>query len=289
MWGRFPNPPLFGLRVRVVFCGGFRKPAPESCGHCGGATLKYRGVGTQRVEEELKRLYPDLRVHRMDQDTTRRKGAHDRILSDFGKGGGEVLLGTQMVAKGHDFPRVSLVGIISADTGLIFPDFRASERTFQLLTQAAGRSGRRDVQGEVIVQTRSPDHPAIRFASEHDFKGFYAWEAAQRKELNYPPWGRLILIRFKGPKEEAVVRGAEAFFDCLKADASCQPLGPVPAPISRVKDHYRHHIILKGDKSRDPTGKQLRRIARNALIRFRESTRYPEVRVAIDVDPADML
>jgi len=277
-----------GRQLHCHYCG-YKKPASDACQKCGGATLACRGVGTQRVEEALKKIFPDRRIHRMDQDTTRRKGSHDRIVSEFGEGGGDILLGTQMVAKGHDFSRVSLVGVISADTGLFFPDFRAGERTFQLLTQAAGRSGRRDTRGDVIVQTRSPEHPAIRFAKEHDFEGFYAWESEQRKELKYPPWGRLILFRFRGPKQEDVARAAESFSEHLPKDDAYQPLGPVPAPLPRVKGHYRYHLILKGDKDRDATGKRLRRIARNALIRFHEKTHHPGVRVVVDVDPVDTL
>ncbi len=275
-------------RLRCHYCG-FEKAAPDGCIKCGSATLRYRGVGTQRVEAEVRKYFPQARSFRMDLDTTRRKGSHYRIVTQFEEGKADILLGTQMVAKGHDFPGVNLVGIISADTGLFFPDFRSGERTFQLLTQAAGRAGRRACRGEVIVQTCSPDNPILRFAMDQDYSGFYQWECEQRKSLHYPPWGRLIGVHFRGAVAEAVDKAAHAFVDCIRPGDFFEWLGPVSSPLSRIKGIYRYQIIFRGDKNRDPSGKRLRERVKHGLNEFCEKTRYQHVRIRIDVDPIDMM
>jgi primosomal protein N' (replication factor Y) len=225
----------------------------------------------------------------MDQDTTRRKGSHDRIVTSFERREGDILLGTQMVAKGHDFPGVTLVGIISADTGLHFPDFRSGERTYQLLTQTAGRAGRRNQQGEVIIQTHSADHPVLGFAIHQDYVRFYDWEVAQRKELGYPPWGRLVAIRFKGSEESRVHQAAQAFCGLVPANATYIRLGPVPSPIARAKGLYRYQVIFKASKESDPSGSTIRKAIREAAVRYISSPRDGDVRMAIDVDPVEML
>ena len=277
-----------GHLLRCHYCG-FQKPASDVCPSCNGATLHYRGVGTQRVEEEVSRLFPQARLFRMDQDTTRRKGAHHRIVIGFEKGKRDVLLGTQMVAKGHDFPGVSLVGIISADTGLHFPDFRSGEKTFQLLTQAAGRAGRRNLRGEVIIQTLSPNNPVLQFAAEQDYSKFYRREIEQRRELAYPPWGRIVLIRFKGGNEKRTARAAQVFAEQVVPDDSFELLGPASAPISKAKKMYRYQIIFRANKNQDPAGKNLRKTVRRVLSVFHEKTRFHDIRVGVDVDPVDML
>lgn len=277
-----------GHQLQCHYCG-FQKKASDVCPQCGGATLHYRGVGTQRVEEEVRRLFPQARVFRMDRDTTKRKGTHDRFITRFEKREADVLLGTQMVAKGHDFPGVRLVGIISADTGLHFPDFRSGEKTFQLLTQAAGRAGRRSQRGEVVVQTFSPDNPVLEFSRRQDYDAFYRWASEQRKELNYPPWGRIVLLRFKGTDEARTANAARAFAAAVTPNRTFSLLGPVPCPISRVKNQYRHQIILRLDKNKDPSGKNLRNTIRKALSIYHERTRFHDVRIGIDVDPVDML
>jgi primosomal protein N' (replication factor Y) len=275
-------------RVRCHYCG-YEKPAFDTCPTCGGATFSYSGIGTQRVEEEVRKLFPDARLFRMDYDTTRRKGSHDRIVLEFAKGSGDILLGTQMVAKGHDFPGVSLVGIISADTGLHFPDFRAGEKTFQLLIQAAGRAGRRNFRGEVIIQTLSIDHPVLQFTVDQNYSVFYKWENDQRKELNYPPWGKIIIVRFKGPRQEKVARVAQIFADSLKEDPSLQCLGPASSPLSRAKRLYRFQVILRTSKKQDPTGKHLRDRTKKALVQFQKTTPLSGVRIGVDIDPVDMM
>lgn len=270
------------------YCG-FQKPAGDVCSQCGGATLAYRGVGTQRVEQEIKALFPGVHVLRMDLDTTRRKGAHDEIITQFEQGKGDVLLGTQMVAKGHDFPGVSLVGIISADTGIHFPDFRAGERVFQLLTQAAGRSGRRNVQGEVVVQTLYPDHPVLCYAAQQDYEGFFHLCVRERKDLHYPPWGRLMIVRFKGKQDDMTAKAARAFEQFIQLPPSIEYLGPMSAPVSRVKNWYRYQVIFRIQKQADPTGIIARDAVRLALERFYAKTHFPDIRIGIDVDPMDMM
>ncbi len=275
-------------RLRCHYCG-FEKAAPDGCVKCGGATLRYRGVGTQRVEAEVRKYFPQARSFRMDLDTTRRKGAHYRIVTQFEKGKADILLGTQMVGKGHDFPGVNLVGIISADTGLFFPDFRSGERTFQLLTQAAGRAGRRACRGSVIIQTCSPDNAILRFAMNQDYVGFYQWECEQRKSFNYPPWGRLIGVHFRGAVAETVDKAAHAFVDYIRPGNFFEWLGPVSSPLSRIKGIYRYQILFRGNKHKDPSGKRLRERVRQGLNDFHERTHYQHVRIRVDVDPTDMM
>ncbi|HEX9933970.1 MAG TPA: primosomal protein N', partial [bacterium] len=280
----------FHLKQRSLRCHycGFTKPASDLCPACGGSRIRYRGLGTERVEEELRSRFPDARLLRMDMDTTRRKGAHARIVEDFGKHKSDILLGTQMVAKGHDFPGVTLVGIVSADTGLYFPDFRSGERTFQLLTQAAGRAGRKDVPGEVVIQTATPDHPAILFAQKHDYETFYQWAAEQRREFQYPPFGRLVLVGFRCPDAKKTFDAAAQFFEWTPMHG-VERLGPVPAPLSLIQGQHRFHILYRQSKDLDPSGKALRDRIRNAIRRFRESDRFRNVRIHADVDPMDLM
>lgn len=279
---------LRGKLLKCHYCGFVRK-APELCPQCGGVDLFFRGIGTQRIEEELKTLFPGVKAVRMDLDTTRGKHAHDHILSAFGRGEYQILLGTQMVAKGLDFPRVTLVGVISADAELYFPDFRASERTFQLLTQVAGRAGRKERVGEVVIQTFSPDHPALFFVSNHDFPRFYAWEVKERETLGYPPYSRLTHILFKGEEEAAVVRIAEQFAHYLKPGQSFRTLGPAPAPLARIEGLYRYQILLMSLKEGDASGAAMRAALARALALFREKHRARGVQIIIDVDPASIM
>jgi primosomal protein N' (replication factor Y) len=225
----------------------------------------------------------------MDLDTTRRKGAHHEIITRFEKGQGDVLLGTQMVAKGHDFPGVSLVGIISADTGIHFPDFRAGERVFQLLTQAAGRSGRRDMQGEVVVQTLYPDHPVLAYAARQDYEGFFRFCIQERKDLHYPPWGRLITVMFKGKQEVMTAKAAGTFTQYIQPPSFMEILGPMSAPVSKVKNWYRYHLILRIQKQADPSGNRTRAAIGEALERYYTKTHFPDIRIGVDIDPIDMM
>jgi primosomal protein N' (replication factor Y) (superfamily II helicase) len=275
-------------RMKCHYCG-FQRPPSDACPECGGASVQYRGTGTERIEEEIQSLFSGSRLLRMDLDTMRKKGAHSKVVSDFENRTGDILLGTQIVAKGHDFPGVTLVGIISADTGLYFPDFRSFERTFQLLTQAAGRAGRKDKSGEVIIQTLSPDHPVLQFASTHDYEGFFRWEMGQREELGYPPYGRLAMAVFRGQKLDQTEKAAVRFAGLINAGSRFDVLGPAPAPLSRLKGDYRYQIIFRQSKSADPSGRMLREALKKALADFQAGNPFRNVRVHVNVDPADML
>lgn len=275
--------PLHHLRCH--YCG-ITQPPPRVCPTCDGKELAFQGSGTQRLEAELTARLPDVRVLRMDLDTTAKKGSHHDILEQFGNGDADVLLGTQMVAKGLDFEKVTLVGIIRAEAGLQLPDIRAEERAFQLLTQVAGRAGRADLEGEVILQCLDPGHPIIQFALKHDYAGFAHYALATRAILNYPPTGRLVSILFSGPDDQATRTTAEKFRRLIDNHLTdVDRLGPSPAFIHRLKNRYRHQVLLKipqgvpASRIREGLGK-----AENALGSLPQSTR-----MTIDVDPAGLV
>jgi len=281
--------------MRCHYCG-FMQKAPPLCPNCQGFKFIYRGVGTQKVEEELKTNFPQAKVQRMDLDTTSKKGSHRRILSDFGNKKFNILLGTQMITKGLDFPEVTLVGVISADFSLDLPDFRAKERTFQLLTQVAGRAGRGNLGGEVIIQTYYPDEWAIKLAAKHDFSTFYQTEIEQRKELGYPPFNHLILILFSGENENKVIAQSERFCLLLKQMLTrenfkdTEVLGPAPAPLSKIKNQYRWQAIIKTkitQKVVELIGKILEGGKGFSPKSFGE--KKVSCRISINVDPIDML
>ncbi len=273
--------------LRCHYCGHTEKP-PSVCPNCRGVALQQRGAGTQRVELEIEKLFPTARILRMDLDSTTRKGSHERLLKKFGERQADILLGTQMVAKGLDFPHVTLVGVISADIQMLLPDFRASERTFQLLTQVAGRAGRSTLNGEVIIQTHQPKHHTLQHVVDHDYVGFMEEELEERRELDYPPFSRLALIEFKGRDEERVRKEAESFARALCAQKSpCTVLGPSPAVISKIKNLFRWHIIIKSTKAKDPAGTAMHAAIRKTLAdRTRTSS---TVRISIDIDPVGLM
>jgi primosomal protein N' (replication factor Y) len=251
---------------------------------CRNPEIRYAGLGTQKVEETLGKLFPNGRITRMDSDALKRKEDYRRILSDFRAGKIDILLGTQMIAKGLHFPNVTLVGIIHADLALHQADFRASERTFQLLTQVAGRAGRGDVEGEVFVQAFTPFHPAIQFARRHDFGGFYAQELEFRQQLQYPPFSRVALITLKGRNEEKVQFSAEHLRRVLdKQLAGFKELilaGPAPAPLLRAETFYRYQMML-----RTPRMTLLSR----SLAELVQGQALPDdVTVTVDIDPVDL-
>ncbi|HSQ76364.1 MAG TPA: primosomal protein N' [Bacteroidota bacterium] len=273
--------------LRCHYCGLVRRPA-LLCPQCGGSDIRLHGVGTQRVEEELAATFPSARVLRMDLDTTSRRGAHDRILRQFGERTADILLGTQMVAKGLDFPHVTLVGVISADTQMLLPDFRSSERTFQLLTQVAGRAGRSTLKGEVIIQTSQPDHRTLVHVLDHDYDAYFREEIAEREELNYPPLSRLVLVETRGEDEEEVRKLAERLGTQLKHDTSPYAvLGPAPAVIGRINRQYRWHIVLKISKSIDPSGSLTHACIRQAIDTVQG--RIKKTQVIVDVDPVGIM
>ena len=279
-----------GNNLRCHYCG-FTTLKNESCPTCGSEKLFLGGVGTQRVEDELKEIFPSVRISRMDMDTTTKRGSYEKILTSFSKGESDILLGTQMVSKGLDFPRVTLVGVINADTSLCLPDFRSSEKTFQLLTQVSGRAGRtEELAGEVLIQTLQPQHPAIEQVIRHDYDAFYRNEITSRKEVAYPPYSRLVLIEFRGKKEESVRKAALAFATLLPKEGSFyELLGPSEPAIKKLRNEYRWHILFKDNKVSDPSGEKLRRLLMGSLELFQKRYANAAVSVTIDVDVQGVL
>ena len=275
------------LKLLCHYCD-FRLPAPQVCDNCGGTKIFYRGYGTQRIEGEVKRCFPESKLVRMDFDATRRKGAHQSILEEFRSGRANLLLGTQMVSKGLDFPEVVLVGVLSADLSLDFPDFRAGERTFQLLTQVSGRCGRGQLPGEVVVQTYHPDNAAVKAAVSQDFESFFLQEVATRRKLFYPPFSHLILVRFSGKKESELKKGAEVFHRQLSQKLSLlaervRILGPVSSLIPRLRGEYRYQILIKVKRIL-PMIEVLDQLLESESIRKLRR----RVKVSIDVDPQEV-
>ena len=241
-------------RLRCHFCGAV-KPLPTVCPACGKPFIKYFGIGTEQVEEALHSLFPKAVTLRMDTDTIRTKDTMQQMLTAFARGEAQFLVGTQMIAKGHDFPNVTLVGVVAADATLLIPDYRSTERTFQLLTQVAGRAGRDENPGKVVIQTYSPAHPAIRYAREHDYKSFYHYELEQRKKAIFPPFSLFVRILFSGDDERSLQTGVDAYAEqlkhalgeCLGAEGEHDILlySASPAPIKRKQRAYRYQILIK--------------------------------------------
>jgi primosomal protein N' (replication factor Y) len=269
---------------------------PFICPDCGNESHRYAGVGTERVEEELRRLLPSIKCLRMDADTTRQKHSHWRILDDFKARKAHVLLGTQMIAKGLDIPTVTLVGVINADTSLALPDFRAAERTFQLLTQVSGRAGRGERPGRVIIQTFSPDNYAIEACVRGDDESFYLHELAWRREAGYPPFVQVVNLVFTSPREEAAQQAAHLMLELLERSTSPDEidlLGPAAAPLSRLKGRYRYHLLLKAREL-----PQAMLGIRSALPKYERARaglckqlglKKEELSLIIDVDPTSLL
>jgi primosomal protein N' (replication factor Y) (superfamily II helicase) len=272
-------------RLRCHICG-YNTSVPASCPNpkCRNPEIRYSGIGTQKVEETLVKLFPHARIKRMDSDALKRKDDFRRILGDFRAGKTDILVGTQMIAKGLHFPRVTLVGIIYADMALHQPDFRAGERTFQLLTQVAGRAGRGDVEGEVFVQAFTPYHPAIQFARRHDYVGFYEQEIEFRQQLKYPPLSRIAMLTVRGRNEDKVKFTAEHLkreVEKLVGDIKDLILmGPAPAPLLRAETYYRYQIMLRVQRM-SPLSKRLAQLTQSFVL-------PDEVSLTIDIDPVDL-
>lgn len=267
--------------LRCHYCGRTQR-LPRACPKCSAPQLKQLGVGTQRVEEEIAEVFPDARLLRMDLDTTSRKGAHHKLLRQFERHDADLLLGTQMVAKGLDFGNVTLVGVINADMGLLLPDFRAEERTFQLLTQVAGRAGRADKPGQVLLQTRNANHPVLQHALAHDYIRFAETALPERKLFGYPPFGRMVVATFSGPKDVEVFNLARKWTAALRPHLppAVQALDPVPAFVARVKRQFRYHTIIKAPRRYPSTALHAHlRAAQDAF-----GTPPKHYRVALDVD-----
>jgi primosomal protein N' (replication factor Y) len=253
---------------------------PTACDKCAAPYLEQMGFGTERVEAEVRRLFESARVGRVDRDTMQRRGAIQRVLQDFRTGALDLLVGTQMIAKGHDFPAVTLVGVISADVGLGLADFRAAERTFQLLTQVAGRAGRGTQRGEAIIQTLHPDHYSIRLATRQDYPDFYREELRYRQAMRYPPAVALVNVVVRGRSFAEAMHSAADLVARLESRDSFAVLGPAPAPLARLRGEYRAQFFLKGRH----------RIAMRESL-SRAIAAMPELarRITVDVDPIGML
>jgi len=270
-------------RLRCHYCG-FEQRYPDACPRCGAAELNEIGEGTERVEDLVRAALPGARIERMDRDTIRGRGAHERVLRRFAAGEIDVLVGTQMIAKGHDFPRVTLVGVLSADHSLGLPDFRAAERTFQLLTQVAGRAGRGTRPGTVIAQAFDADHPVLRLAASQDYEAFFDREIRYRRALRYPPLSGLVQILVSDVEQGRARRWGVELVEALRAAEPTRLLlaGPGPAPVERLKGRFREQILARG------AGK--RRLVQ-AVGRALDAVegRVPRRAVQVDVDPLSLL
>jgi primosomal protein N' (replication factor Y) len=261
------------------------QPVPKNCPTCSAPGGRMLGAGSEQVEAVLRGLLPRARIARMDSDTMHRREDYERTLSAFGAGELDFLVGTQMIAKGLDFPRVTLVGIVSADTSLHLPDFRSAERTFQLIAQVAGRAGRAELEGRIVVQTENPEHAAVRCAARHEYEAFAAVELGHRRELGYPPFGRLVRALFEDDEGPRAAQGADAVAQLLTrelAGSDAVVLGPAPAPLALVRGRYRHHLLVKL-----PLGSPTLDRVRELLLEAGQRNARP--RLAIDVDPMAML
>ncbi len=270
--------------MRCHYCG-HEEAIPQSCPDCGGNKIRYYGTGTQKVEEELQQLFPTARILRMDVDTTRKKGAHERILQTFGDQQADILLGTQMIAKGLDFPNITLVGVLNADTALNLPDFRSSERTFQLLTQVSGRAGRAEKPGEVIIQTFNPEHHAIVLAKAQEYEHFYQQEMFIRHQSGYPPYYFTVKLTCSHAEEQVAAKRMYQIAQRLKSELSSNSLflGPVPSGIARTKNRYHYQLIIKYKK--EP---KLSALLREILEASQQDQRKG-LYVAIDSEPLNFI
>jgi primosomal protein N' (replication factor Y) (superfamily II helicase) len=276
----------FHRRDRRMLCHycGYAERVPERCPRCDSDHIQFLGSGSERVEDELHLLFPQARVARLDRDSVSTKGAFEHILQSFRAGEIDILVGTQMIAKGHDIANVTLVGVVLADIGLSMPDFRAAERSFQLLTQAAGRAGRGALPGQVIIQTLNPDHYAINLAVDHDYEAFYRKEIEFRKWLRYPPYAVLANVVLRSEKREEALRFSTEFERLLKpAPDGVKVLGPAEAPVPRVRSEYRYQLLLKASK---------RTVLREVLVQLRAyaaKEKWPVTSMVMDVDPLSLM
>jgi primosomal protein N' (replication factor Y) len=261
------------------YCG-YAAPVPKTCVHCGSEYVYFLGTGSEKLEELLHGMFPQARIGRLDRDTVRGREDFERALNALNAGELDLLVGTQMIAKGHDIHGVTLVGVVGADAALGFPDFRAAERTFQLLTQVAGRAGRGQVPGKVVLQTYFPDHYAVQYAAQHDFIGFYEKELRFRSWMRYPPYGTLanVLVRSHKLDEALQWSGTLGRWFEKAPHEGIRVLGPAAAPILRLKRDYRYHFVLKSE-SREKLNALLR-----AMLAYAGQQKIPRTQVIVDVD-----
>ncbi|GEK32615.1 primosomal protein N' [Kurthia sibirica] len=269
-------------KLKCHYCG-YEEHVPEQCPQCQSEHIRFFGTGTQKIESEIYKVFPEARVIRMDVDTTRQKGAHERLLTDFGEGKADILLGTQMIAKGLDFPNITLVGVMSADTSLNLPDFRAAERTYQLLTQVSGRAGRHDLPGEVVIQTYTPEHYAIEMAKDQIFEPFFEREMTMRRRSSYPPYYFVVVIQVT---HEDVMKCAEyatmaSDFVRMNLSQQVQIIGPTASSISRIQNRYRYQCLIK--YKREP---QLNDVLKQLIKLYRTDWIKKGVLMTVDLDPS---
>jgi len=270
-------------RLLCHYCG-YAQKVPSACAKCGSEHIYFLGLGSERVEEELHHAFGAARIARLDRDTVSGKRQYELILRDFHEGSYDILVGTQMIAKGHDIPNVTLVGVISADIGLGMPDFRAAERTFQLLTQVAGRAGRGSILGTVLVQTINPDHYAVRMAAAQDYQAFYEKELAFRRALHYPPFSAMANVLVRGEQKEAALRmSSELAVLLTPPPEKLRILGPAEAPVARLKNEYRYQFLIKA-ASRKALNELLQRIRCFAL-----EHKWGATALVSDVDPLTLM
>ncbi len=271
-------------KMKCHYCG-HEEDIPKICPSCQSREIRYYGTGTQKVEEELQQIFPDAKILRMDVDTTRRKGAHEKILDAFGTGKADILLGTQMIAKGLDYPNVTLVGVLNADTALNLPDFRSSEHTFQLLTQVAGRAGRGEKKGEVYIQTFNPENYALQLAKSHDYEGFYQKEMKLRHLGGYPPYYYTVQVTASHASEDMAAKVMFSFYKLLKENLSNQAvfIGPSPKAILRINNQYYYQLLIKYKKE-DNLATTLKMIQNQT-----SELGFKGVKVAIDMEPLQFI
>ena len=273
-----------GLMV-CHYCGKTEK-VKNICPNCGSNYVKYFGTGTEKIEHEVKKIFPGVRTLRMDFDTTRKKNSYENIYTSFKENGADILIGTQMIAKGLDFPNVTLVGVVAADISLNLPDFRAAERTFQLLTQVSGRAGRGKKSGKVVIQTYNPEHFSINYASKNDYLGFYMEDIKIREKLEYPPFSDILSFNFSSKKEELLIKTVQNIGEEIKdklQNSNISILGPCPCGISKIKEQYRWQIVLKGKITVD-FAKEMKIFIYNLMKNV-----YNDIRVSIDINPCSLI
>ena len=263
-------------KLKCHYCG-YEEKRVAICPECNSKNIKYFGTGTQKLEQEINKIFPNASTIRMDIDTVTKKDSHEQILNKFREENIDILIGTQMIVKGHHFPNVTLVGVMAADSSLNIEDYRANERTFQILTQVAGRAGREKLPGKVIVQTYNPDSLAIELASKQNYKEFYSAEIGLRKQLKYPPFCDIIVIGISGQNEKIVTQIAEKLHRYIKTKIINEKIGlllykPLPAPIDKIKNKYRWRIIIKCIYN-DPINKLLQE-ALNIRLRTNKKHRH---------------
>jgi primosomal protein N' (replication factor Y) len=272
----------FKKELNCHYCGHHRK-LPATCPSCGDTNLRVKGFGTEKIEEELAIYLPEAKIARMDLDTTRAKKAYHQIITAFQEKEIDILVGTQMVTKGLDFEDVALVGVLNADNMLHFPDFRAFERSYQLMSQVSGRAGRKGKRGKVVIQSFNPDHQIIRQVIDHDFAGMYKNELIDRRNFHYPPFYRLIHLNLRHKNQQKLHQAAQVLARQLRGTFSKRVLGPEEPSIARIRNYYHQNIMLKLEKAASIS--KSKQLLREILQAFAQSEEGRSVRVVIDVDP----